>query len=31
MLVQQDGIWMDMQIGNKDTGIEFICSEDNCL
>ena len=24
-------ILMDMQIGNKDTGIEFICPEDNCL
>ena len=24
-------ISMDMQIGNKDTGIEFICPEDNCL
>ena len=22
---------MDMQIGNKDTGIEFQCAEDNCL
>ena len=22
---------MDMQIGNKDTGIEFIGPEDNCL
>ena len=24
-------ISMDMQIGNKDTGIEFIGPEDNCL
>ena len=24
-------ISMDMQIGNKDTGIELICPEDNCL
>ena len=24
-------ILMDMQIGNKDTGIELICPEDNCL
>ena len=24
-------ISMDMQIGNKDTGIEVICPEDNCL
>ena len=24
-------ISMDMQIGNKDTGIEFLCSENNCL
>ena len=24
-------ISMDMQIGNKDTGIEFQCLEDNCL
>ena len=31
MLVQQDGISMDMQIGNKDTGMEFICPEDNRL
>ena len=31
MSVQGDGISMDMQIGNKDTGIEFICPEDNCL
>ena len=22
---------MDMQIGNRDTGTEFICPEDNCL
>ena len=22
---------MGMQIGNKDTKIEFICPEDNCL
>ena len=31
MLDQQDGISMDLQIGNKDTGIEFMCPEDNCL
>ena len=31
MLVQRNGISMDMQIGNKDTGIEFIRPEDNCL
>ena len=31
MLVQRDGISMDMQIGNKDAGIKFICSENNCL
>ena len=24
-------ISMDMQIGNKDTGIKFICPENNCL
>ena len=24
-------ISMDMQIGNKDTGIEVMCPEDNCL
>ena len=24
-------ISMDMQIGNKDTGIEFECPEDNCF
>ena len=24
-------ISMDMQIGNKDTGIEIICPENNCL
>ena len=31
MLIQRDGISMDMQDGNKDTGINFKCLEDNCL
>ena len=31
MLVQRDGISMDMQMGNNDAGIEFICFENICL
>ena len=31
MLYQGDGISMDMQDGNKDTGIDFKCFEANCL
>ena len=31
MLVQRDGLSINMQIGNKDTGIEFIYLEDKCL